>query len=182
MRVFLLLTSYIFLSACSSLVNVDYDKSVNFSQLKTFSIVEKPIRIPQDTRIDSPFMVKRVNESIKTSLAAKGFIFSTDAADFKVKYFLDLEKEVETNESGVSIGLGTSSRRSAIGFGFNIPVGDVNTIDKLKLTIDIVSTKTKQLLWRGSFDYQLYDGSTPEKNTALIQHLVKEIVNDFPPK
>ena len=50
------------------MTNVDYDKSVEFKNLKTYKINIKPVRVATDTRIDTPFMQQRVVNELKTAL------------------------------------------------------------------------------------------------------------------
>ena len=178
---FLLLFSSLFLSACASLVNIDYDKSVNFKQFKNFGIESKPVRVTQDTRINSPFMKQRVISAIETEMKNKGFAKLTLNPDILIKYHMEIRKELEAQESGVAIGFGTSSGSTAIGFGYGFPTGDISSYDKLVLTIDMVSLKNK-LLWRGSLASDLIDGSTPETNNKLVTELVTKILENFPPK
>lgn len=182
MRFIFLLITGSFLSACGSLANIDYDSSINFNALKTYSIQLKPVRASSDTRINSPFMQQRVFDSIAFALQKKGFTKKSKNAGLQVKYYLDVQKDFETEESAISVGFGSSGYRSAIGFGFTVPVGETYSVDKLVLTIDMVSTKTKKLVWRGSLAYHIASGSTPETNTRMINELVTEILKDFPPQ
>ena len=170
------------LSACASMVNVDYDKNINFTSLKTYSVEEKPVRVSGDTRINSPFMQQRVVNEIKTTLTKRGFENLKQNAELQVKYYLDIKQEIETQDSAVSIGFGTSSYHSAVGFGFTIPLGETSSIDMLVLTIDVFSAKTNKLIWRGSLGYSLYEGANPETYNKLVKELVVEILENFPPK
>ena len=183
MRILNLIVISFALSACTSMVNVDYDRSTDFSSYKTYSIVSKPVRISMDTRINSSFMQQRVVNELNAVLTKNGFQNNNEKADFNVKYFLDIKREIETHDSGVvSIGLGSTSHHSAVGLGFNIPIGEATSVDLMVLTIDIISSKTNQLLWRGSLGYSLYDGAGPDTYTELVNDLVEEILKNFPPK
>ena len=182
MRFIIVFTS-IMLSACTSMVNVDYDRGTDFSSYKTYSIESKPVRISTDTRINSSFMQQRVINELHTALTNNGFQNINKNTDFNVKYFLDIKREIGTQDSGVvSIGFGSSGHHSAVGVGFNIPIGETTTIDMLIMTIDIVSTKTNKLLWRGSLGYSLYEGAGPETYSKMVNELVEEILKNFPPK
>ena len=172
----------LFLSACSSMVNVDYDKSVNFKNFDTYTIQLKPVRITNDTRINTPFMLQRIESAINNSLTRKGFFNATKKDSLVVKYYLEVKQEFETDDSGLSLGFGSYGHHSAIGFGFTVPLGETYSIDKLILTIDMVSTKTNQLVWRGSLAAQLEQGTTPESNSRMVNALVEEILQSFPPK
>lgn len=183
MRVLNLIFISLFLTACASPVNVDYDKGTNFGSFTSYSIDKKPVRISADTRINSPFMQQRVVSELRKRLTDKGYENLNKKPELKVKYYLDIKHEIETQDSGgLAIGFGTSSHHSAVGIGFNIPVGEATSIDLLVLTIDIVSAKTDKLLWRGSLGYHLYEGATPETYTSLVNGLVAEILENFPPK
>jgi len=182
MRIINIVFISLMLSACASMVNVDYDKNINFTSLKTYSVEEKPVRVSGDTRINSPFMQQRVVNEIKTTLTKRGFENLKQNAELQVKYYLDIKQEIETQDSAVSIGFGTSSYHSAVGFGFTVPIGETSSIDILVLTIDVVSAKTNKLIWRGSLGYSLYAGATPETYDSLVNELVVEILKNFPPK
>jgi len=66
--------------------------------------------------------------------------------------------------------------------GFIFPVGEAYSIDNMVLTIDVVSTKTGKLIWRGTLGYRLDAGATPERYTRMANDLVAEILRAFPPK
>jgi len=182
MRIINIVLVSLMLSACASSVNIDYDKDANFKKFKTYNIEKTPVRVSVDTRIDSPFMQERVAKELDAALTKKGFKHLKGNAELTVKYYLDLRQEVETDDSSVSIGFGTSSRSSAMGMGFMVPVGETSSIDKLVLTIDVISSKTDTLIWRGSLGYTLVDGATPETYSQFIKKLVAEILENFPPK
>lgn len=171
-----------FLFACSSTANVDYDKGFNFKQLKSFRIEEKPIRISTDTRVNSPFMRQRVFQEIKTLMFKKGFVTRDKNTELEIKYYLDIKKEVGHYGSNFSVGFGRFGHHSSVGFGFNLPTDESDSVDKLVLTIDVFFTESTKLVWRGSAEDILENGSTPESYTALVRQLVAEILNEFPPK
>ena len=182
MKKHILLLSVLLLSACATSVNVDYATGTSFAGLKTFQVQAKPEAIPNDPRVNSPFMKQRITKAIGDQLTIKGMSFVKTSPDVIVKYYLGIKQELESDDSGVSIGFGTSSRHSAIGFVYGFPASEVATIENLNITIDIVNAKSNQLLWRGSLARRLYAGSTPESNTTLINGIVKEILDQFPPK
>ena len=182
MRILNIIFMVFILSACTSMVNVDYDKATDFTSLKTYHIDKAPVRVSGDTRINSPFMQQRVENELNTALSKMGYEYLKSNAELEIKYYLDIKQEFETQDSGVSIGLGSYGHHSAIGFGFNIPIGEATSIDNLVLTIDVFSTKTNKLIWRGSLGYSLYEGATPETYDRLVNELVIEILKNFPPK
>lgn len=182
MKKHILLLSVLFLSACATSVNVDYAPGTSFAGIKTFKVQAKPEAIPKDPRVNSPFMKQRITRAIADHLTVKGMFSVKTSPDVIVKYHMGIKQELESDDSGVSIGIGTASRHSAIGFRYDFPANEIATIENLNLTVDIVNAKSDQLLWRGSLARRLYAGSTPESNKALINGIVKEIFDQFPPK
>ena len=164
------------------MANIDYDRSINFKIFETYTIQQKPVRMTDDTRINTPFMLQRIESAINNVLTKKGFVNENKKDSLVVKYYLEVKQDFETDESAVSIGFGSYGHHSAVGFGFTLPVGEMYSIDKLVLTLDIFSAKTKKLLWRGSLSNRMYIGSTPESNNKLITELVSGILRHFPPK
>ena len=165
------------------MVNVDYDHETNFNSYKTYKINIAPVRVSEDTRINSPFMQQRVVSELNKAFKDKGFKNISKNQSFDVQYYLDIKQDFETQDSGaISLGLGSYGHHSSVGFGFTIPIGEAYSIDLLVLTIDLVSSKTKELIWRGSLGYHLYEGATPETYTTLIKNLVTEILKEYPPK
>jgi len=180
-NVFLLIT-LLLLSGCATRVNVDYDVDSNFSTIKTFQIQSEPANKTSDSRTNNSFMKKRVIKAVGDTLTIKGMNFVKVMPDVIIQYQLGINKELESDDSGISIGFGTSSRHSAIGLVYGFPASEVSTVENLVMSIDIVDARTKQLLWRGSLARRLYDGSTPETHTQLVNEMVAEILKQFPPK
>lgn len=180
MRNLLLVISLLTLSACATSVNVDFDPKTNFATIKSFQVQAKPVNVIDHPRIDSPFMQQRTIKAIGDSLTLKGMTFTKSEPDVIVKYHIGINKELESDESGVSFGFGTFSRHSAIGLDYGFP--EVATVENLVITIDMVASSTNLLLWRGSLARRLYEGSTPASNTKLVNKMVAEILNQFPLK
>lgn len=167
-------------TGCGTTVNVDYDPSTNFGALKTFELDTAPVKISDDPRIDSSLMQQRVVTAIRDQLKTKG-LNAASPANVRVSYRIDVKQEIESDTSGVSVGVGTFSRNVGIGFGYGFPATDVESYDQMLLTIDLHSPEGK-LLWRGSDTRRLESGSTPEKNNRLINELVEAILEKFPPR
>jgi hypothetical protein len=169
------------LGACASSVNVDYDRAVDFRRLRTFALLDSPQIKTGDPRIDSPLVEQRIRTAILAQLQAKGFQPVAQQPDFVVRYAISIKQEIESDSSGISIGIGSFSHHSAIGFSYGFPAYEVESYDKAVLTIDMLDGKTEQLLWRGSYGKRLYDGLTPEKLDQTIHSTVAEILARFPP-
>jgi len=181
MKSIVILILVLFLFACATSVNVDYQPGTDFTALKSFRIVEAPVSVAKDPRINSPFIQQRIIEAMKAQLSLKGLVAKSEKPDLVVKYHLAIKQELESDDSGVAFGVGTSSSHSAFGIMFGSGTG-VASVDNLVITIDLMKAGTEKLLWRGSFDRRLAAGLTPESSTQLINSMVKEILDKFPPK
>lgn len=78
--------------------------------------------------------------------------------------------------------LGAGSHGSGFGIAYTVPSSDVQSHDLGVLTIDFISSKSSQLIWRGTSSRRLYDTGTPETSEKLINSIVKEILDRYPPK
>ncbi len=170
------------LSGCSTNVIVDYDKSVNFGAIKSYSLLPKSTKSTEDTRLDSPLVDKRIINAIEQNMLAKGFNKQAASADIQLAYRVDVKQEIVSDNSGVSMMFGFGGNRSALGLGYTVPSADVKSHDLGVLTIDFMSVKTGQLVWRGTSSRRLYDAGTPEDSEKLINSIVKEILDSYPPK
>ena len=52
MRIISTVFVFLTLSACTSMVNVDYDQNINFRSFTTYTIESIPVRVSGDTRIN----------------------------------------------------------------------------------------------------------------------------------
>jgi len=182
MRLLSLIFVSFILSACSPMVSIDYDRDINFRSLTTYGVQTQPVKVDDDTRVTTPFMQERIVSAINHELSKKGFKYKENKTDVIIKYHIDIVRDIETDASSVSFGFGTSGHHSSIGMGFIFPVGEAYSIDNMVLTIDVVSTKTGKLIWRGTLGYRLDAGATPERYTRMANDLVAEILRAFPPK
>jgi hypothetical protein len=142
--------SFLFATALSAQhVKTHYDRSANFAQYKTYSWEQVKTREPLD--------VDRIKSAVNAALAAKGWTRVESGGDVWI----------------VAIEGGWRWR----GFGAFGPTTD--TYEDRTLTVDLVDTKTKKLLWRGSSTDRLSDNS--DKNTKNLDKGVEKLFKMFPP-
>lgn len=175
------LATVILLTGCASTANVDYDPAYDFSALRTLAIEPSSAATPDDTRINSPLVMQRIDSEIRRQLESRGYRVVSDGADVTLRYRLGTRSGVEAYNSGVSIGYGRFSGRHAFGFGYDFPFYDVASYDDSVLTIDIHAADDR-LLWRGSDSRRLGDGMTPEKLDRMVSELVGSTLANFPPQ
>jgi hypothetical protein len=155
-------------SAYPQKVTVDWDRTTNFSNYKTYAWGE-------GTPLQNPLMAQRVSNGIDEHLAAKGFQKVEIGAnpDLVVLYHAAVGAETQLNMSntsgfdwGAMWGTGMSATSTE-----KIPVGE--------LVIDIGDAKTKKLLWMSKASDTLSD--KPEKNEKKIDSALNKMFQKFPP-
>ncbi len=155
-KVILLSLGFVILNmvvSCSS-VKIQYDKTTDFSQYRSFAFFKKGL-----DNLNLPASKKQlVVETISEILEAKGYKRSKHP-DFVVNIFTDLYKRVD-----VYPGYYPYHRRV------------YKTIEG-KLYIDIVDVKTKKVVWTGETHINL-QGNDSRK----IQRAIEKLLSKFPPQ
>jgi len=149
------LLAFLFLSSVplhSDDHNVDLDKSVDYSKLKTFLI--RPGRIDSGRQeLNNSLVVKKITDAIRASLQSKALKEVPTQADVTVEF---LVSGVDYNIGGggfarpigASLGNpGPRGSRGPEGLGEGLPVDfSVGT-----LVIDVNATMPARLIWRGVY-------------------------------
>ncbi len=168
------------LAACSSIsVTSDWDTSVDFSQFKTFAILEN--EKPTINRL----IDQRIVDAIAADLVAKGLqhVDTTDRADLAIGYQVTTEERTSfhtvhsgwgaygypSSRSGWYGGTPGSSRATQV----NYTVGT--------LVIPVFQMANKELIWEGSGSGVVNPSRTPEQSVKHINDAVQSILKGFPP-
>lgn len=175
----------VFLSACASGPNIDYDQNFNFSAIKTFKVIDEPIKKNKDPQLDNTLITSRIVRDIKSNLSQKGLTETTTNPDVKVDFVITRQTGFTSSSSRVSVGVGGFGggygHRSGMGMTYSMPVGDSQTFEEGILTINVVDNKKNTLIWTGSSSRELGKNRTPEAIDKTVKEVVDEILNKFPP-
>lgn len=146
-------------NSCSSIdVTNDYDKSVDFTKFKTFSLY------PWDPQLDleiNPYDKATILNSVKEQMTRRGYEYVKKNGDLIVSTFVVLQNktsyEAYTNHyggyAGYGGGWGYYGAPWAYGYGWG-PGYSTTTVRKVKYTqgtliIDIFELEGKKLVWQG---------------------------------
>lgn len=147
-------------------VNTDYDHGFDFSQIHTFAV-------QFGTQWNNPLQQERAKADIISQLTSKGWTQAPDPnnADALVAIHgaVKQQQSLDTWYSGGGWGWGPGMSQTS-----------VNTVNVGTMVVDILNTRTKQLIFRGTATDQL--SNKPEKNTEKLDKAVEKIFKDFPPK
>jgi hypothetical protein len=157
-------------TGCSSITtNVDYDQTAQFSVYRTYAF--------KDVHGQDSLQLRRVQAAIDRTLAVRGLAKADGKPDLWVVLHTRMrnDKQITT----YSTGWGWGWRWGGGGYWStarvnNIPVGT--------LVIDLVDTKAKELVWRGSASRVVDRDETPQERAGKVQEAVDKLFEGFPPR
>ena len=161
------------IASCSTVrVNSDYDKTVNFSQYKTYAFHKSGIDKAEISDLDK----KRILKSIDAQLSAKGMTKS-ETPDLLVNIFTKERERIDVNQFNAGWGYGW-------GYGWNPYLWGgrtyVSSSTEGTLYIDLIDAKNKELIWEGMGTGYLTQDT--HKKDERINEFVTKIIAEFPPK
>lgn len=161
------------LGSCSSIrVNSDYDKSVNFSQYKTYAFHKSGIDRVEISGLDK----KRILNAIDVELGKKGMTKSENP-DLLVNIFTKERERIDVDQFNAGWGYGW-------GYGWNPYLWGgrtyVSSYVEGTLYIDLIDAKKKELVWEGEGVGYLTENR--ERKESQINEFVAKILAQFPPK
>lgn len=163
-------------ASCSSVsVVTDYDRSVNFTEFKTYAYLKSGLDDMEISDLDK----KRIMQAIDFEMASKGFM-KGENPDLLLNLFTDTQQDVYVNQY-----------YGGWGYGYYRPWGwnpwmwggghqSVRTQTQGILYIDILKAANKELIWQGkvSADLRL----NPEKKDERIKEMIAKVLASYPPK
>ncbi len=152
-------------------VKVDYEKTANFSAIKTFSI-------KIGTGWGNQIGEKRVLDELTQALTEKGWKLAPEGkadAQVVVHGASQTKKDLNTFYSGMG---GYGYRWGGMG-GTGMATTTVTEYTVGTLVVDIFEAKSKNLIWRGVAQDELSDKA--EKNIKKLGKASDKLFKDFPP-
>lgn len=169
-RVTVVLVSMLLMSAAASRaqsVQTDFDRSFNFSRLKTFNFALQR-RPPGDPLAGDSLNSGRIRSTLESRLAAGGFRLEGGAKpDFAVAYYVTTREKLDVQD--YSIGPGRFFGRRDI---------RVDQFTEGTLIVDFIDTNTRQLIWRGRASGSVELKKMDEKIAKAVEKLVGQFLKD----
>jgi hypothetical protein len=158
----------VFLSACflrAQQVDVEFDETADFSQFKTFAIVNGQIN-SKAPALNNELIHKKVENEIRKALTAKGLEETSARPNLNVRWTLGSARgsQVEAYPAGWR-GLGTRWVR--------VPTTEGT------LVINLRDTSKRELVWRG---IAVEEEKNPSKVKDRLDEMVKKTIAKYPPK
>ena len=162
-----------FISCSSVRVFSDYDTAVDFKNYTTYAFFKPGIDEVEISDLDK----KRILKAIEVELDGKQ-LTKSETPDLLINLAVKSSNDVYINQNnGFGYGYG-------FGFwnGWGLPNNNIATVSSQTngmLFIDLIDTKTKQLVWQGKGKGYISEYS--KKRDERIQHFVTEILKNYPP-
>jgi uncharacterized protein DUF4136 len=152
-------------SARAQSVQSDFDRSYDFSKLKTFNFAVQGFEDPlaQDSLNDG-----RIRHALESKLTAGGYkMEQTAKPDFAVAYYVTSRNKfsVQDYSYGPSRWFGRRDIR-------------VDEYTEGTLTVDLIDVKTRQLVWRGRVSGTVELKGNDKKIDKGVEKLVKQLLKD----
>jgi hypothetical protein len=166
-------------SALAQDVRYNFDKSTNFTTLKTY----KWVTIKGATQL-SDLAERQVKAAVDAELATKGLTKSdTDAADLLIGYqaAVGQEKEYTSFDSGWGYGPGWHGGGWYGGGGGGMTTGQTSTIYVGQIALDMYSSTPHTLVWRGVGSKTLDPKAKPEKQEKNLKKAIAKMLKNYPP-
>jgi hypothetical protein len=147
-------------------VRANYDKSVDFSQYKTFGFFSP---LGTDTARYQSIVSQDLKEATQRGLEARGLRYTETAPQLLVNFNAKLSNQLRADTMPATAGYGYYGyRRGAYAaWPMYSPETVVSTYTEGTLNIDIVDAARKQLVWEG-----VAVGSVTEKTSQNLQSVI----------
>tara|TARA_B100000767_G_scaffold273952_2_gene305570 strand:- start:3312 stop:3854 length:543 start_codon:yes stop_codon:yes gene_type:complete len=174
MKNLLFISFYLTFISCSSVrVYSDHDIIVDFDSYSTYAFFQPGIDEVKISDLDK----KRILNAIESELGSKN-LTKSETPDLLINIAVKSSNDIYINQNnGLGYGFGYG-----YGYGWGWPnnsIARVSTNTNGMLFIDLIDTKTKQLVWQGKGDGYLNEYS--KKRNERIQEFVSEILKKYPP-
>lgn len=165
------LLAFLVFASCSSVrVAADYDREVDFNQYQSFAFYKPGIDKAKISDLDK----RRILRAIEAELMAKGMTKS-DQPDILISIFTKEKERVDVYNNYYGHGWYWNP------YWYGHHGSSVSRTSEGTLFIDIIDTKTNNLIWQGmgTADLKMSNIEVKEKQ---IQEITNKILEKYPPQ
>jgi hypothetical protein len=166
-------------SAFAQDVRYNFDKQANFANFKTYKWVAiKGAEKPNDI-VDG-----QIKAAVDAELAKKGLTrVEADTADLYIGYQVAVttEKQYTSFDSGWGYGPGYYGGGWYGHGGMSTTTGTTSTIYIGQLAVDMYSTASKTLVWRGNASKTIDTRAKPDKQQKNLAKAMTKLFKNYPP-
>ena len=157
------------IAGCGMKVTTDFDKSVDFSRLRTYDWAPREESATSDPRAENSLLISRIRTAVERELSAMGYRkAATGDPDFLVGHLVTTQTRFPPSfkDAGWQSGLPT----------------EVDQYEEGTLILDLIDPNGMRLMWRGTATTPLDESAGPRQREATINEAVQSILKRFPPQ
>lgn len=159
-------------------VSQDYDPKTDLARYGTWQWRDPVQAATGDIRVDNPLLDKRIRRAVENHLAVRNINSAQGQPDIYLSYHLTIEQKIISDTYYSTGGVGSYYYPWYGGIGSDTRI---RQYDQSRLTIDIHSADTGDLLWRGVGTYRFKTYKTPEVADEDVRKTVDKILWQYPP-
>jgi len=161
------------MTGCASTVVTDYDSAAVFGNYSSWNFAPKDKESEAYVSLDG----SRVNSAIEREMKREAMRkVEVNEADLFVTWQIVTEERLERKGFGLGLGFGSGN----FGWGLSTPP-PIEKVQEGKLVVELVDTETKQVVWRASSRRYLNDDQSSESRRELIDEIVADMFEKYPP-
>ena len=160
-------------SAFAQKVNVDWDRSENFSQFKTYAWQQSPHPAQN-------FWNDRIIAGVNQQLQAKGIKEVQSDPDLWVVYTSHITDQKSVVGNGYTVGPAWYWGPWGWGGGATTTTYTTFITREGTLVVELANARDHQLAWRGSVTDTVKDNSN--KNIKILDKAIAKLFKNYPPK
>lgn len=181
---FLLAAGALAAASCSSMnAFSDFDPSADFGSYKAWDWMPEPEKPNPDPRLNDAMVRGQFQSAIAEELLRRGYKNALTNPDFLVAYHLSLEAKLRMEVVNEYYGYDYHGNYgSTWGSARHGQAALPEDYEQGTLLLDVLDAKTRQLVWRGTVQAEVYPGLEPAKREERIREAVKKGFSSFPPR
>ena len=177
---FSLLLMLFFATNTHSQVKSDYDKSIDFSAIKTYSFGGW---VEDSDKILTSFDKKRITDAMVKELSARGMTYTQEGGQVVITLFIVVNQKTST--TAYTNFNGNMGYRGRWGWGYGgmaTATTSYSEDDYLEGTfvVDMYDSTTKNLIWQGVITSVVTE--KPEKREKTIPKKINKLMKKYPVK
>jgi hypothetical protein len=170
---------------CSGLtIQSDFDPTADFSDFRTWDWMPGAGEIHADnpTR-DNAILKGRIQTAVANVLIDRGYRLNPDTPDFLVAYHVAFQEKMDLEVVNNYYGYPYAGSYAAT-WGPTIYGQEVQQREweQGTLLIDILDGESRQLVWRGSAQAEVYPEQDPNQRQKNINNIARKVLDEFPPR
>lgn len=173
------------LPGCSGLtIQSDFDPTADFSKYRTWDWMPgTEAVVSKDPVRDNAILRGRIQTAVANVLIDRGYKLDMDDPDFYVAYHVAFEDkmdlEVVNNYYGYPYAGSYAATWGPTIYGQQV---QQRSWEQGTLLLDILDGKSRQLVWRGSAQAEVYPEQDPNQRQKNINNVAKKVLDQFPPR